>query len=171
MKLGQIFTRDGIRYECLGICRGRLRARVVGMKEVLYLHALTAVVSVPGSRPSPEDARRQRDEARAAKERQREEARAARKRQREEERKRQREEARAARERRREGARAARKRQREEERKRQREEARVAREQIRLREYERLKAEADELVRTTPALRQLAMDYSSAPLDDDPPLA
>jgi hypothetical protein len=163
MKLGQIFTRDGVRYECLGICRGRLRARVVGMKQVLYLRALDAVVSEPGSRPSPNDARNQREEARAT-----------RKVRREAERNWQREEARTARERKREEARTARERKREEARaarERQREEARAAREQIRLREYERLKGEADELIRTIPALRQLAIEYWSTRSDDDPRLA
>jgi cell division septum initiation protein DivIVA len=89
----------------------------------------------------------------------REEARAARKRKRDEERDRLRVEARAARERKQEVTRAAREK--------QLEEARAVREQIRVREYERIKAEADELIRATPALRQLAIEYWSARSDDD----
>jgi hypothetical protein len=173
MKLGQIFTRDGIRYEYLGVNRGMLRVRVVGTKEVLRLRAPNAVVSKPGSRPIPEDARRQREEARAARQRKRDEeryrlrmeARAAREKQHEVAQaasEKQLEEAQAARKRKHEVAQAAKEKQREEA---------HAKEQIRVREYERIKEEADELIRTTPALRQLAIEYWSTRSDDDPSLS
>ena len=73
--------------------------------------------------------------------------------------KRRREVAKAMRQRRREVAKATRQR--------QREEAKATRARERLREYKRLKAEADELLRVTPELRQLAIDFYSARLDDD----